>query len=451
MPAFIPGNIFKYPPKVVKRLSHNKKPIIGCVADDFTGASDIASFFVKGGLSTVLYNGIPQAETDKARAPQAMVIALKSRTIPAKDAVAQSLSAFDWLKAQGARQLYFKYCSTFDSTRKGNIGPVSDAVLEKYGIPFSILCPALPVNGRVVRHGQLLVNGIPLHQSSMGNHPLTPMWDSSICNLMKAQSAWPCISMNRRELMCDDTSVSEYLSGLQEKHARFYIVPDCETPEDARCIVRLFGKLPFLTGGSGIAQALASSWLPDSRDVSAGKQVLPLHADQSRCLILAGSCSEATRGQVTHFINAGGVSLKIVPRLLVDGHQTVEGLSRFIKNNRNRDIMLYSSDEPYTVAKNQKLGKERIAKLIEGTFAQTTQAAVGSGFRRIIVAGGETAGAVIQTLGYSGFLVGQAVAPGVPVMTPIEAPDIRMVLKSGNFGEVDFFTKAACVMRTPNA
>ena len=210
--------------------------VFGCIADDFTGASDAASFLVKGGMSVRLYNGIPERPEDGDSA-QAIVIALKSRTQETAQAVDDSLRAARFLLNQGARQLYFKYCSTFDSTPKGNIGPVADALMDLMDVPCTILCPALPVNGRTVEHGHLMVNGVPLHESHMKNHPLTPMWDSSISRLMEPQSQWPCIPME------DPSSFSLEKAAEKAGARRFYIIPDYKTTEDGRAIAAAFKSL----------------------------------------------------------------------------------------------------------------------------------------------------------------------------------------------------------------
>lgn len=232
--------------------------VLGCIADDFTGASDAASFLVKGGMSVRLYNGIPdiQAQDNETgrqeEEAQAVVIALKSRTQETARAVADSLAAARFLISQGVKQIYFKYCSTFDSTPTGNIGPVADALMDFMKAHYTILCPALPVNGRTVEDGRLMVDGIPLHHSHMKNHPLTPMWDSRIDKLMEPQSRYSCRCMGARELDDFAAGVDSGKTGDRLSGGPFYIIPDYRSQEDGERIASMFGHLPLLTGGSGL-------------------------------------------------------------------------------------------------------------------------------------------------------------------------------------------------------
>ncbi|MGE4282281.1 MAG: 3-oxo-tetronate kinase [Clostridia bacterium] len=419
--------------------------ILGCVADDFTGASDMASFLAAGGMKTLLVSGIPNGEIPIDFQPQAIIIALKSRTSPTAQAVSETMAAFSWLVSYGATKLYFKYCSTFDSTPRGNIGPVVDQVLESYDIPFTILCPALPVNGRTVKDGHLYVNGVPLHESPMRNHPLTPMWDSDMCNLMEPQSKYPCFKLTDKELFLPDEEILRHIEKLKKKNRHFYLVPDYYTSEHADRITALFRNLPFITGGSGIAEGLAKSF---SQTKASNTEKNTIERDiSSHSLILAGSCSEMTLKQIDHFINTGGTALKIVPSKLLSGEQTKESLWDFIKRNSVSDVLIYSSDIAVRVAETQKMGKEHIAQLLEQTTAYLASKAVKNGIVKIIVAGGETSGAVTQALDYQSFLIGESVSPGVPVMIPTSDTRIRLVLKSGNFGQPDFFSKAIEITR----
>lgn len=397
---------------------------LGCVADDFTGASDAASFLQAGGMSTVLYNGIPTHGT--ATDVEAIVIALKTRTQETTSAVADTLTAVDWLYKQGANRIYIKYCSTFDSTPKGNIGPILDALLEQYQLSHTILCPALPVNGRTVRQGDLFVDGVPLHKSPMRNHPLTPMWDSHIGHLMQPQSKYPCHTMDRF------SDVETLCKG--EKSSHFYLIPDFEMTDDGMYIAQNFGHLPLLSGGSGLLEPLA-------RTYTAGHISAPTiaPATQGKGLLLAGSCSVATREQIQTFIQQGGHSLYIDALALIAGAQSVHSIWADVQTCQG-DVLVYSSSDPDTVKRIQ--AQADVANLLEQTMAQLAKLAVDNGYTRIIVAGGETSGAVTKALGFTAYHISQSVAAGVPVMVPVQRPDVRLVLKSGNFGQRDFFTTA---------
>lgn len=431
-------------------MSEEKRLVWGCIADDFTGASDAASFFVKGGLQTVLYSGVP-AEARRDQDCEAVVIALKTRTQEKSAAVDETLRAARWLKNQGAGQLYIKYCSTFDSTPEGNIGPILDALLEEYDVPYTVLCPALPVNGRVVRGGRLYVNGVPLHESPMKDHPLTPMWDSDLAALMEPQSRYSCVKIAREQYAAEKERIWEMLEAYGETHDHFYVIPDYETDADAAAIVELFGSLPVLSGGSGILTELAGQ--------CGGKQVGEVHSEEIQNeetqsnrtvtgqekgsgILLAGSCSEMTRRQIACAMEHGVAAVKIQPLELLDGRQTLESLWEFIGRNPGTDVLLYSSDAPEQVREIQETGKEQVAALLEQTIAALAKRAVEAGYTRIIVAGGETSGAVTRALEFDSYIIGESVAPGVPVMIPRNRREIRLVLKSGNFGQEDFFLRA---------
>ena len=410
----------------------------GCIADDFTGASDAASFFVKGGMRTILYSGVPKEDARPGDC-QAAVIALKTRTQETEAAVLETLRAARWLKNQGAGHLYIKYCSTFDSTPQGNIGPILDALLEEYGIPYTILCPALPVNGRIVRQGHLFVNGVPLHESPMKDHPLTPMWDSSIEKLMEPQSKYPCIHVTGEQYAKPKEEILAGIDAFGQTHPHFYVIPDYEREEDASVIADLFGSLPLLSGGSGVLTELARRECVLQQDGCQG------HCGQCGAkagLILAGSCSEMTRKQIRYAQEHGIESLKIRPLDLLSGTQTLKELWEFAEQRKGKDVLLYSSDSPDQVMEIQAAGKEKVAKLLEQTMAELAKLAVEAGFTKIIVAGGETSGAVTRALEFDSYIIGESVAPGVPVMMPENRAGMRLVLKSGNFGQEDFFIKA---------
>lgn len=402
--------------------------ILGCIADDFTGASDAASFLVKGGMSVQLYNGIPENASD-LKPVQAIVIALKSRTQETLQAVADSKHAAQFLLDQRITHLYFKYCSTFDSTPQGNIGPVCDALLEQMKAPYSLLCPSLPVNGRTVSNGRLFVNGTPLDESPMKDHPLTPMWDSRISELMRPQSHYSC------QILPRNASWHE-----PEYTEPFYLIPDYETDEDGEKIAKTFGHLPFLSGGSGLLKPLAEYLLSGS---GTSRQI-PATAVPGKALLIAGSCSKMTLSQIAWYQAQNMPSLRMDPLALLNGTQTPEQIWEFIETHTDEQhaVLVYSSDTPEMVRRSQELGREKIASMLEQLSARLAEKAVEHGFTRIICAGGETSGAITKGLHFSSYEIGESIAPGVPVMIPALRPDIRLVLKSGNFGQEDFFGRA---------
>lgn len=396
----------------------------GVVADDFTGASDAASFLVKAGVPTVLFNGIPEGAPALSGEIRAVVIALKTRTMARDLAASESLAAFRRLKEMGAVQLYLKYCSTFDSTSEGNIGPVADAVLKTWDIPCTVLCPSLPVNGRTVKNGILYVNGVPLSESPMRNHPLTPMRESSLVKLMEMQSAYPA-------RLAGKNGPAEIETGAMK--TPYYLIPDYENDEDGDRIAEQYGELAFLTGGSGLIGALGRRYVRLQKEKVAGS------ADKA--LVLAGSCSAMTLKQIADYIGRGAAGYRLRPDALLDGSQTVESVFAWVREQES-GCLVFSSAAPEDLEKSQRLGKERVAAKIEETLAGLARTAAERGWTRIIVAGGETSGAVTQALGYQSFRIGESVAPGVPIMTPLENTSLRLVLKSGNFGKEDFFSRA---------
>lgn len=403
-----------------------KEMIIGCVADDFTGASDAASYLKKGGLQTQLYLGCPADDEDFGGA-QAVVIGLKTRSIPAAEAVAQTCAAVRKLLMAGARQIYLKYCSTFDSTPKGNIGPVADAVMRLLGVRYTLLCPSLPDNGRTVRGGELFVNGVPLAQSPMNAHPINPMWASRLDELMMPQCSYPCFELP------DIEQTEEQLLSIGADSEHFYLVPDYVDRAQGDAIAARFCDAKLLTGGSGLLEALAAR---QARDPD-GTEPEELQIVHGAGVVLCGSCSQRSEEQIRCYLNAGRPALQLDPAKLESGEQTLCQVEAFLAENSRKEPLIYSCGGNQQGAYNAAY-----APMLERTFAHLGSAAVAMGYRRIVVAGGETSGAVLRALGLRRFRIGSSVAPGVPLLKPIEAPELRLVLKSGNFGAQDFFLRA---------
>lgn len=416
-----------------------KKPFdvkIGCIADDYTGASDAASFLKKGGLSTVLCDGTP-FRLDALGNCQAVVIALKTRSVAKEDAVNVSLKALKFLKKARVKTFYFKYCSTFDSTPRGNIGPVADAIMEDLKEKFTLLCPSLPVNKRTVKDGCLYVDGIPLKDSYMKDHPLNPMWASYISALMEPQSKYPCITLSAKCIRKGHDAIFKELSGLKGGE-HFYIVPDYVTDEDGKNIAATFKDSVFLTGGAGLLEHLARALNEDSAQITDFPS-----ATAGRGIALCGSCSNASKCQIEEFKASGGLSFAVDADKLLSGKTTVKEIWDFVESTPTSEVLVYSRGalEPRTETSCCK-ATEKKAKAIESAMAALGKLAYENNFTRIIVAGGETSGAVTKSLGFNSFYIGESVAPGVPIMTPTGATGMRIVLKSGNFGQDDFFKRA---------
>lgn len=413
--------------------------LLGVIADDFTGATDIASMLARNGMRTVQTVGVPQG-TGGADA-DAVVVALKSRTIPAADAVAQSLAALDWLQARGARQIVFKYCSTFDSTDEGNIGPVADALLDRLG-GIAVVCPAFPANRRTIYRGYLFVGDVLLSESSMKDHPLTPMTDPSLVRVMSRQVRDPAaVGLVGFETVAQGAgAIAAALADLQRQGRRFAVV-DAVADADLRSIGEAIAGAPLLTGGSGIAMGLPENFR--RQGLLAPAEPLSLSAPAGRAAVLAGSCSAATRGQVAAVAGAWP-TMRLDPMALAEGGQSVTDVLAWASSQpEGTPVLVYSTAEPDAVrAAQERLGRERAAAILEEAFAALARGLVDAGTRRLVVAGGETAGAVVGALSVDALTIGQEIDPGVPWVQATGGSGLCLALKSGNFGGEDFFRKA---------
>jgi len=411
--------------------------LLGCIADDVTGATDLANNLVRAGMRTIQTIGVPDGPLDAS--VDAVVVALKSRTIAADAAVAQSLSALNWLQAQGARQIYFKYCSTFDSTAEGNIGPVAEALMDALDCDFTIATPAFPDNLRTVFNGYLFVGDVLLSESGMKDHPLTPMTDAHLVRVLQAQCRRRVGLIAHAVVAQGPQAIRQRIASLRAEGVSLAIV-DAISNDDLMRLGRALADMPLVTAGSGLAMGLPGNFgLEPSPAASALPPPSGLRA------ILAGSCSQATRRQVRHFEAAGGQALAIDPMRIADGVDVAaEVLAWAAPRVATQPVLVYSTSEPERVAAvQQSLGVERAGALVEQTLARVAQGLVAAGVRQLILAGGETAGACVQALGIAQLQIGPQIDPGVPWCVA-RAGDARLhvALKSGNFGADDFFHRA---------
>jgi uncharacterized protein YgbK (DUF1537 family) len=423
--------------------------LLGAIADDLTGATDLALMLSREGMRTIQTIGIPKAGLDLADA-EAVVVALKSRTNPASEAVAMSLEALAFLQAAGARQFMFKYCSTFDSSPDGNIGPVTEALMQALGTDLTIICPAFPANGRTIYKGHLFVGDQLLSDSPMRNHPLTPMTDSSLVRLMAGQSQLKVGLVTRETVAQGAYAVTQAFETARAKGEQVLVV-DALTDADLRVIGEAVAGLGLITGGSGIALGLPENFRRAGLMRPSGDRAA-FSAPAGRSMILAGSCSEATRGQIKTAIAAGAPALKLDPLAIAEGRFQVEdalswALSGAFPSTLSQPApvpLIYSSAEPDEVKAAQlALGRERAGSLIENFLAETALGLRASGVRRLIVAGGETSGAVVGALAPDALFIGPEIDPGVPwTLTLGQKEPMALALKSGNFGAPDFFLKA---------
>ena len=415
------------------------RPLLGCIADDFTGATDLANMLVRGGMRTVQSIGIPSAEVTAGLDADAIVIALKSRTIPVAEAVEQSLAALAWLREQGCEQIFFKYCSTFDSTAAGNIGQVSEALLAALDSDFTLACPAFPENGRTIFRGHLFVQDQLLSESGMQHHPLTPMTDANLVRVLQSQTG-----LNVGLLRYDTVSqgVDQVRARIAELRAQGIgmAIADALSDKDLYTLGTACADLPLLTGGSGLALGLPENFRRAGklRDFDASKLPAVLGGE----VVLAGSASVATNGQVAAWLEAGRPALRIDPLALAAGEPVVSRALAFARDNE-QTVLIYATSSPEEVkAVQHQLGVEQSGSLVENTFGEIAQGLRQSGVRRFVIAGGETSGAVVQALGVQLLQIGAQIDPGVPATVSNTDEPLALALKSGNFGSRDFFSKA---------
>lgn len=415
--------------------------LLGVIADDFTGASDIANTLAKGlpgqgGLRTVQYLGVPR---DKAAAEvEVGVIALKSRSIKPASAIEQSLAALHWLLEQGCKQIVFKYCSTFDSTPAGNIGPVAEALAEELGVKGVIACPAFPGAGRTIYQGHLFVKDQLLNESGLQNHPLNPMTDADIRRWLRLQTTADVGHVEIGVVFRGSAAVEEALAENAQQGRTLVIVDAC-TDDDLVAIGRAAASHRLVTGGSGIAIGLAANFIEQGLASGTGADVIGLKGPEA---ILVGSCSGATRGQVD-IHRKSHPTLAIDVAGVMDGSVTTSDLVSFLLENQGSAPLVYSSGTPDEVrAIQERFGRENVATALDALFASTAQELIKAGIRRLVVAGGETSGAVVSALDLGALTIGAEIDPGVPVLLSGGDNPVALALKSGNFGEPDFFSKA---------
>ncbi|RKK05164.1 four-carbon acid sugar kinase family protein [Pseudoroseomonas wenyumeiae] len=413
-------------------------PILGCIADDFTGATDLAAMLVAHGMTTVQVIGVPQGPLPEA---DAVVVALKSRTAPVKQAVAESLAACEALLAGGARQIFFKYCSTFDSTDEGNIGPVADALMRRLHAGFAIACPAFPANGRSIYQGHLFVGDKLLNESGMENHPLTPMRDANLVRVLSRQTDGGVGLVPFSAVDQGEAAIRREFHRLRDAGRRYAIV-DAVTDSHLHAIGCACAEHALVTGGSGIAMGLPENFrlqglLPERENAD------ELPEARGTMAVVAGSCSRATLAQI-------GMARDHVPVLELDALATPDAAALAAqarewvrgKLSEERPVVIAASAPPEKVAALQeKLGREAAGVLVEEALATIAADLVAAGVGQLVVAGGETSGAVVQRLGVTALRIGPQIDPGVP-WTYAEPAGLHMALKSGNFGARDFFLKA---------
>jgi 3-dehydrotetronate 4-kinase len=423
---------------------------LGCIADDFTGATDLANNLVRAGMRVVQTNGVPTAPL--AADVDAVVVALKSRTIAPQDAVAQSLQALNWLKNAGSQQVYYKYCSTFDSLygaddsdRRGNIGPVTEALMDALGTSFTIATPAFPDNGRTVFKGHLFVGDVLLSESSMKHHPLTPMQDANLVNVMQAQCQRKVGLIDYRVVAAGEAAINARIKELRAQGVGIAIV-DAVSNDDLMRLGLALKELPLVTAGSGVAIGL-----PQNFGIHASVQSATLPKAQGLQAVVSGSCSQATNAQVAAWKAAGlpshALDMAAVLGNTAQQHAAVQtALDWATPWLAQGPVLVYSTADAQAVKSTQAtLGSETTGARVEQALSAIATGLVALGVQQLVVAGGETSGACVQALGVQQMQIGGQIDPGVPwchAHAGTAGKDLHLALKSGNFGTADFFAKA---------
>ncbi|SFI09257.1 3-oxo-tetronate kinase [Modicisalibacter xianhensis] len=426
--------------------------VLGAIADDFTGATDLANNLVRAGMRCIQTIGVPPSDLVLDDV-DAVIVALKSRSIPAAQAVSDSLAALEWLQGHNARQIFFKYCSTFDSTNAGNIGPVADALLDGLGATQTVMVPAFPANGRTVYQGHLFVGDRLLNESGMQHHPLNPMMDADLVRVLGRQTPYSVGLVPHAVLARGAMHTLDHLAQLSTQGVRHVI---CDTVDESNLdvLAEAVAEHALVTGGSGIGQALPEQyrrkgWL---NEVSDPGHLAPASGN---ALVLSGSCSRATLGQVNHFLERHpGVALD--PLLLANDTNHWETALAFARQHlaHGGPVLVYASADPERVKAAQvELGIEYAGELVEQALGRIAKILVSEGVGQLVVAGGETSGAVVSALGISQLRIGDQIDPGVPwTQAPLEGRNapLSLALKSGNFGGEDFFSRAFEVLKAVN-
>jgi 3-dehydrotetronate 4-kinase len=415
--------------------------LLGAIADDFTGATDLANTLVRQGMRTVQVIDVPTVPPGDV---DAVVIALKSRTIPAADAVAQSLAALAWLQAAGARQVLFKYCSTFDSTAAGNIGPVAEALMAAMGVDFTIYCPAFPENGRTLFKGYLFVGDGLLSESGMRDHPLTPMRDANLVRVLAAQTTRPVGLVPLSAVLAGPAAIQAAFGRL-ERSGTPHAVVDAVTDADLHRLGEAAAGLKLVTGGSGLALGLPANFRRQGLLPERGAGAAVSIDRTGAAAVLSGSCSVATLAQ-NGYMRTRRPAFQLDPLALAENDDQIAAALDWAAGQLGDEPILISASAPPDAvrAAQEKLGRERAGAVVERALARIAHGLVERGVRRLVVAGGESSGAVVQALGITALRIGPQIDPGVPwtLASGSDVPELALALKSGNFGGEDFFLRA---------
>lgn len=423
--------------------------LLGCIADDFTGATDLANNLVRNGMRCVQTIGVSARDADIDA--DAVVVALKSRTIPVNEAIAQSLAALAWLRARGCERFYFKYCSTFDSTDAGNIGPVTEALMAELGTDFTIACPAFPATGRTIYRGHLFVGDALLNESGMQDHPLTPMTDANLVRVLGRQCK-RVVGLLRYDVLSQGEAATRSRIAHLRSEGVGVAIADALHDDDLRTLAAACAELPLVTAGSGLAIGMPAVFAARGLlELADEHEAAPLPRVAGPAVVLSGSCSQATLSQVAAFASQHP-AFRVDPTGGNHVDRTIADAIRFAREAQERGEvpLIYASAPPDAVrAAQQAHGREGAGQWVERVLAACASGLRDAGTRRFVIAGGETSGAVVGALGIDQLRIGPQIAPGVPWTESIGPEPMAIALKSGNFGGENFFEDALHMLAKP--
>ncbi|MFQ6163154.1 3-oxo-tetronate kinase [Sinorhizobium meliloti] len=422
--------------------------LLGSIADDYTGASDLANTLTKNGLRTVQTVGIPDPSLALPDV-DAVVVSLKIRSVAAEEAVAAALAAESWLRGRGAAHVLYKICSTFDSTDLGNIGPVTEALLSVSGGDIALVTPAFPETGRTVYLGHLFVNGQPLDESPLKDHPLNPMRDANLVRVLTRQSRGKAGLIDLPTVTRGADAVKARLDRLRAEGAAAAIA-DAVFERDLETLGEAALEMPVSTGASGLGLGLARALLRSGRASASDGESDAIRPVGGLAAVVAGSCSAATLKQLDAAERHMPVLRLDTEKLLAGSDEISAAVAWAGERIAQGPVAIAASAAPEVVSRLQaRYGREASGHAIETATAAIAGELVERGVRRLVVAGGETSGATVDRLGIPAFLIGPEIAPGVPVLRTIGTAgnDMLLALKSGNFGGEDFFATALSMMR----
>ncbi|MEZ5924081.1 MAG: four-carbon acid sugar kinase family protein [Hyphomicrobiaceae bacterium] len=420
--------------------------LLGAIADDLTGGIELASMLVAQGVRTGFGIGPAASLVEDA---EAQVIALKTRVIPADEAVTAVLGGAERLITRGARQVFFKYCATFDSTPAGNIGPCAEALIDRLDAHRALFCPALCETGRTVYQGHMFGGSTLLSDSPKRFDPLTPMTDSNLVRVLQAQSRQKVGLIDHSIVEAGPEAIRYRSEQLAAEGATLQIV-DTLNENHLAAIADAAAGMPLLTGNSSVAAHLPACWRR-SGDLQATAPIMLAGVDGPGAVI-AGSVAEQTRQQLAVFGTHHPVLTLHLERAFAGDDLVGEAMTFARQCMRQcRDFAISTAVPQAAVDQLQtRFGRAETAAQAEFILSTLAHRFVHElGVRRIVVAGGETSGAVVAALGLTRLEVGPYLGLGMSRAITRTEPILGLSLKSGKLGSLDVFERLLADMCRP--